>query len=530
MMGLRRSALLAVLLAGLLTLSSGDRFRSSDPPEAIAQLAASQDPFDQIVYAATVRGLAQQSGIEVCLHPDTPRDVGERILRDLPTYIPGIEPGMLGYNLRSRWTSTATNPSTGTTGNPITITWSIVPDGTDADGGPSDLYAVFNAAWGGTGWIDKIRNAFSKWQAVIGITYVEVSDDGSDLPDSPGALGVRGDVRISGRYIDGSGNVLAYDYYPNVGDMVVDTGDVAFYHSPLYNYGNLRNVIAHEHGHGIGLGHVSPYDCNKLMEPYICAASNFVGPQDDDIRGGMRDYGDIYENNDTNATPSILGTISDSLVVANLCIDNGQTDTDWFKVTLTNTQLTVKVDPFGASYYVGPDGGTEVWTATDSISDLDFDLYDAAGTTLIASATAGGLGATESLSTFVPTAGTYQIKVYRKAGSGSGVQRYTMSIYSDASAGVIVRPELSFSVYPSPFTASTTARFLAASAGPYRVDVYDVTGRCCRELAGRAPGAGWVEATWDGRNDEGNAVPAGVYFVRVSWADRVGTARVLVVR
>ncbi len=530
----------------LVSVAPQDSMEPGDSAAAFEQLLASQDPFDRIVCEATLCGLAGQAvengllefgGVSFCLHPDTDPEDAERILRQLPTYIAYDPDGFLTYDRRNRWTLTATDGPTGVIGDPITITWSLVPDGTWADGGPSNLFARFDAAWGGSGWINKIRNAFGLWQSAIGITYVEVSDDGAAMPGNQGVLGVRGDVRIGGRSIDGPGNVLAYDYYPNNGDMILDTDDVNFYHNPVNNYANLRNVIAHEHGHGMGLGHVIPTDCTKLMEAYHCGATAFIGPQDDDIRGGMRNYGDPYENNDSNAEPANLGMVVDTLVVPNLSIDNGQTDVDWYCVTLTDTALTIEIDPIGSSYFVGPDGGTMVWVATDSISDLDVELYDAAGTTFLAGAVSGGIGETEVLTSTVPSAGVYQILVYRKEGTGGGVQRYTMTIYSDPLAGVeiaggeVVPPSgLASSVYPNPFGLRTTVKFVAPAAGAYFVEVFDVTGRLSRVMEGRASGPGWVETAWDGRDDAGLAVSSGMYFVRIHSGGRVETRRALLVR
>src|SRR5438045_4181943 len=55
----------------------------------------------------------------------------------------------------TRWTSTASNASTGTYGNPITLTWSLVPNGTTVsnsyaptNGTSSTLISTFDAAFG----------------------------------------------------------------------------------------------------------------------------------------------------------------------------------------------------------------------------------------------------------------------------------------------------------------------------------------------------------------------------------------------
>jgi hypothetical protein len=319
--------------------------------------------------------------------------------------------------------------------------------------------------------------------------------------------------------------------------MVLDTGDYTFYSNPVYNYASLKNVVAHEHGHGIGLGHSIPNDCTKLMEAYHCGGAWFVGPQDDDIRGANRNYGDPYENNDTNSDPTDLGTIgTDTLVVENLSIDRGTSDVDWYLVTLTETSIKVEVDPIGSTYLIGDEGGSTSWVTTDSISDPDIELYDAAGTTLLASATSGGMQETEILDATVPSTGDYQIKVFRKAASGNGVQRYTMSIYYGEQGSVpyadggISGNGLAFSVRPNPFRAEANLRFFAPVPGYYRVEVFDVAGRRSRTIETHAAKVGWVEAIWDGRDDRGEETASGVYFMRVSSGDRAEMKRLLRVR
>jgi len=105
------------------------------------------------------------------------------------------------------------------------------------------------------------------------------NDDGNPISNVgsayPGSLGVRGDVRIGGHLIDGNSNILSYNYFPNNGDMVIDTAD-NFYENLTGNSLGLRNVLAHEHGHGLGFEHVCLINQTKLMEPFISFA--FDGP------------------------------------------------------------------------------------------------------------------------------------------------------------------------------------------------------------------------------------------------------------
>ena len=58
-----------------------------------------------------------------------------------------------------------------------------------------------------------------------------------------GVLGTRGDVRIGGHLIDGNSNVLAYNFFPNHGEMIIDTGD-SFYSGTTNNSRGLRNTTA----------------------------------------------------------------------------------------------------------------------------------------------------------------------------------------------------------------------------------------------------------------------------------------------
>ncbi len=68
---------------------------------------------------------------------------------------------------------------------------------------------------------------------------------------------------------------------------------------------------------------------------------------------------------------------------------------------------------------------------------------------------------------------------------------------------------------PNPTSGATTFRFLAPSAGPAALSVHDLTGRRVRMLSAEELPAGIHLREWDGRDDHGREVAAGVYYVRL---------------
>jgi hypothetical protein len=335
-----------------------------------------------------------------------------------------------------RWSRTVTDGSSLTQGTPTTIRWSIVPDGTPISGyngepaAPSNLRSFFAGIYGSNAssslaqdqpWFDEVKSSFDRWSAVSGVNYVyEPADDGAALGSTyAGVMNVRGDVRISGHYIDGPSNILAYNFYPTVGDMVIDTGD-SFYYTTTNNSLRLRNTMAHELGHGLGLGHVNPVNGTKLMEPSLTLS--FDGPQADDILAVNRGYGDRLEKNggnNTAATAYSLGSGS-TFSLDTLSVDD-DSDVDWFQFTVgAGAALSVNLAPTGSTY-------TSNGTTFNSLaqSNLALAVYGSGGSTLLASANAGAAGVAESLSNFnLPGSGTYYVRV---TGSANAAQMYRLS-------------------------------------------------------------------------------------------------------
>lgn len=81
---------------------------------------------------------------------------------------------------------------------------------------------------------------------------------------------------------------------------------------------------------------------------------------------------------------------------------------------------------------------------------------------------------------------------------------------------------------PNPFRSSVQFEFGAGRDGPARLDVYSVTGRLVRRLwTGALDGGRTRRIGWDGRDDAGRRLGAGVYLIRLAGPDGPRTSRVV---
>ncbi|MCG3197124.1 MAG: hypothetical protein GHCLOJNM_01608 [bacterium] len=383
----------------------------------------------------------------------------------------------------NRWTTTALSGGGLSQGDPTIVTYSFAPDGTfiasgiGEPAGNSNLFAFLNGIYGNpAAWQAQFHAVFQAWSELIGVTYVyEPNDDGAALFNSPGISGVRGDVRIGGKFIDGESgaNTLAYNYFPNNGDMVLDTGNPVFFGNTSGNSLRLRNTVAHEHGHGLGMYHVCPVNQTKLMEPFISTA--YDGPRHDDILNGQRHYGDPDEDNDSVATATDLGPLNNqTLTITQRSLDDDG-DVDFYAFTVqAGKQVDVTVRPLGAQYLEGAQGtgGCSAGTLFDStaLNDLGFQVRDTNGTTILASANANPAGSPESaLNVALPSgAGGYFLYVF--AGTNDNVQLYEfdLTVEDQGAAGPTATYSRTSTQTPTHTRTATRTFTRTATATPTR--------------------------------------------------------------
>jgi hypothetical protein len=73
---------------------------------------------------------------------------------------------------------------------------------------------------------------------------------------------------------------------------------------------------------------------------------------------------------------------------------------------------------------------------------------------------------------------------------------------------------LSFAM-PNPFRGTVTLAFSLAQSGPVDLRIYGVDGRLVRTLVSGTQEPGYYRPVWDGRDDHGNEMSAGVFYARL---------------
>lgn len=404
--------------------------------------------------ASIERGETNVDQIQMCFAPGTNGAVVAAFAEAVERAAPDR------YQQTNRWSGPVALGIAGPENEPLTLTYSFVPDGTSiANGigegvGPSTLFAKFDGIYGDTQtWQDLFHEVFDRWEGVCGLSYVyEPNDDGAMLFSAPGVAGVRGDLRISAKFIDGPSNVLAYNNFPSGGDMVIDSGDT-FYNNTEFNSRRLRNVVAHEHGHGMGQLHNCPILGGKLMEPFV--NTDFDGPLHDDVRNAQDMYGDIAEPNDSAGAAHEIGTIAmgdtarpgqlspgidttSGLSLNELDLAPFTNDEDWFRFSTSGEgTFSVELAPVGFTYEDNPQacGGQPGSCCSGSfvdskrIVDLRFQLIADDGSTVLADVDDAAIGLREMIEGW-PVSGpeTFYIRVYTEFDAWFESQMYDLII------------------------------------------------------------------------------------------------------
>jgi hypothetical protein len=201
----------------------------------------------------------------------------------------------------------------------------------------------------------------------------------------------------------------------------------------------------------------------------------------------------------------------------------------------------------------GSDTSDSLFTIESSIDLLSFRAAAApSGGVVLTWSTSPGVG---SLSGYVlekttearPTEDAWRTLVARTNDTsyvdrrGAPGHRYRLTAINGLEARyplgeVRFEPSVPLAAWPLPYSGGeltvsfATLGGLGGALGSAEVVLHDVSGRLVRTIARGEWAAGQHFATWDGRDDQGNVVASGIYFLRVSAAGNVTSQNLVVVR
>ena len=84
-------------------------------------------------------------------------------------------------------------------------------------------------------------------------------------------------------------------------------------------------------------------------------------------------------------------------------------------------------------------------------------------------------------------------------------------------------------VFPNPFSNSSTISFTLSQAQKVSIKIYDVNGRLLKTLANTQFEAGTQQLIWNAKNEKGNPVLSGIYFLRIDAGDYSETKKLSVI-
>jgi len=86
------------------------------------------------------------------------------------------------------------------------------------------------------------------------------------------------------------------------------------------------------------------------------------------------------------------------------------------------------------------------------------------------------------------------------------------------------------SLIPNPFNPRITISFNVGRSGPVELNIYDLVGRRIINLVSKRFEVGQYSQQWDGRDNSGSRLPAGVYLVRIKSETTTDSKKITLVK
>ncbi len=105
-----------------------------------------------------------------------------------------------------------------------------------------------------------------------------------------------------------------------------------------------------------------------------------------------------------------------------------------------------------------------------------------------------------------------------------------LQITSVPDGGVIPSATSLGSPMPNPFNPRITISFNVGQTGNVDLNIYDLGGRLIKNLATQEFEVGQYTRRWDGRDNGGSMMPAGVYLVRIQGVTSTDSKKITLVK
>jgi hypothetical protein len=125
----------------------------------------------------------------------------------------------------------------------------------------------------------------------------------------------------------------------------------------------------------------------------------------------------------------------------------------------------------------------------------------------------------------------YRVSVFDYAGNeGDYSNVLSTSILGSEAENLIPNEFALRQNYPNPFNPVTTIQYDLPENSQVQIAIYDMLGRKVRTLAHGFEDAGFKAVQWQGRNDFGQPVGAGVYICQIRAGDFVQTSKMILLK
>jgi hypothetical protein len=121
---------------------------------------------------------------------------------------------------------------------------------------------------------------------------------------------------------------------------------------------------------------------------------------------------------------------------------------------------------------------------------------------------------------------TYWYRIVLVGASGVDEEAYGPI---EVHVGAVPTAYAAYQSYPNPFNPVCTIRYEIPKPGRVSLHVYDIVGKPVHTLVDGWREAGIYSEVWNGKSDDGTALPSGVYFYRLEAGDFVATRKMVLI-